>query len=143
MILDSSGLRHVPYHPVANITLIASRLPCDEDRVERAFSRLGFIFGDHRRSIQDELVAALLIIKLHRAPNCPASSSVLERVCTPLRPDSVNHPADDADGSRSPPGIAGDGSQSASQPEPRLSHWRAGAIELTIGAQPPDGGRPS
>jgi hypothetical protein len=69
MITDTRGLRHVPYRPVADIALIASRLPCSEVGVERAFSRFELIFGDHRRSIQDDLVEALLIIKLHRVPH--------------------------------------------------------------------------
>jgi hypothetical protein len=80
MIPDTSGLCHVPYRLVADIALIASRRPCSEAGVERAFSRLLSIFGDHRRSIQDDLVKDLLTIKLHRVPNCPASSRVLESV---------------------------------------------------------------
>jgi hypothetical protein len=35
-IPDASGLRHVLWRPVADITLIASRLPCSEAGVERA-----------------------------------------------------------------------------------------------------------
>jgi hypothetical protein len=83
------------------------------------------------------------MIKLHRVPNCPASSSVLEHVRRALGPDSVDHPAGSADCARSPPGLPGDGSQSAFQTEPAISHWRVGALELRIGAQCPDGGRPS
>jgi hypothetical protein len=128
MIADGSGLRHVPYRPVADIALIACRLPYSEAGVERAFSRLGLIFGDHLRSIQDDLVEALLIIKLHRIPTCPASSSVLESVRGDLRPDSVDHPAGDADGAPVPSGLHGDGSQPSSEPEPDLSHWRAGGL---------------
>jgi hypothetical protein len=73
-------------------------------------------------------VEALLIIKLHRVPNCPTSSSFLESVRRALGPDSVNHPTGAADGARSPPG---------------LSHWRMSALELRIAAQRSGGGRPS
>jgi hypothetical protein len=59
MIPDANGLRHVPYRPVADTALIASRLPCSEAGVERTFSRLGLIFGSHRRSIQDDLADSI------------------------------------------------------------------------------------
>jgi hypothetical protein len=143
MIPDDSELRHVLSRPVACIALIISRLPCIEAGVERAFSSLGFIYGDHQRSIHDDLVEALLIIKLHRVPDCPASSSVLETVRGTPGPDSVDHPAGDADGARSPPGLPGDGIQPASEPEPGHSRWRADALERRIEAQPPDGDQAS
>jgi hypothetical protein len=114
MFADASGVLHVAYRPVADIALIASRLPCSEGGVERAFSWLGLIFGDYRKSIHDDYVEPLLVIKVHCVPNCPASSSVLESVLAALGPDSVNCSAGDADGARSPPGLPGDGSQPAS-----------------------------
>jgi hypothetical protein len=117
MILDISGLRHVPYRPVAEIALIGARLPCSNAGVERAFSRLGLIFGDHRRLIHDDLVVALSIVKLHRFPNCPASSSVLENVREGLEPDSVDRSTGDADGARPPPDLPADRSLPTAQPE--------------------------
>jgi hypothetical protein len=72
----------------------------------------------------------------------PGVSSVLENVRVALGPDSIDHPAGGADGARSLPGLPGDGSQPASQPEAGLSYWRAGVLGLRIGARRPDGGRP-
>jgi hypothetical protein len=51
--------------------MIVAKLPCSEAGVEMAFSRLRLVFRYHRRSIQDDLIEALLLIRLHSIPNVP------------------------------------------------------------------------
>jgi hypothetical protein len=80
MIPDAKGRLCIPYPPIAEIIQIDARLPCSEAGVERAFSRLGLIFGDHRRSIRDDLAEALLIIRLHGIPNGQGASDSLDKI---------------------------------------------------------------
>jgi hypothetical protein len=79
VIPGANGIPAVPYLPVAEIALIVARLPCSEAGVESALSSLGLVFGDHRRSIQDDLIEALLVVRLPGIPNVPRSSQVLDK----------------------------------------------------------------
>jgi hypothetical protein len=55
-------------------------MSCSEAGVEKAFSRIGLIFGDHRNPIQDDLIEALLVIRLDNVSTVPRSSSILDNV---------------------------------------------------------------
>jgi hypothetical protein len=91
MIPGANGRLCVPYHPVAEMARIVSRLSWSEAGVERAFSCLGLIFGDHRWSIQDDLSDALLMIKPHGIPNAAASSGLLDMVLREPAGDDASH----------------------------------------------------
>jgi hypothetical protein len=60
--------------------LLLRTFPCSEAGVEIAFSKLGLVFGDHRRSIQDNLIETLLMVRLPGIPNVPRSSQVLDNI---------------------------------------------------------------
>jgi hypothetical protein len=116
VIPGANGLPAVPYLPVAEIELIVARLPCHEDGVEKAFSRLGLVFGDHRRSIHDNLIEALFVVRLHDIPNVPRSSQVLDSVGRDLSTWSNSDPPYDERGC-GPPSPQGGGTDApASNP---------------------------
>jgi hypothetical protein len=50
--------------PLAQMAMILIRLPCSEVSVERAFAHLCLILGKHRQSIGDDLLDAILVIRL-------------------------------------------------------------------------------
>jgi hypothetical protein len=141
-IPDANGLLRVPYHFVAEIALTAARLPCSEAGFERAFSRLARIRGDRRRSIQDGLAEALLIIKLHGIPNVPQSSDLLDRVRVGPAAEEVSDSADGEPRDGLPPRHTEDRRAPASQPEPRAARCGEHSLELRIGAQCPAFARP-
>jgi hypothetical protein len=77
VIPGANGLPPVPYLPVAAIALIVAKLPCREAGVERTFARHWFVLSDHRRSIRDDVIEVLLVVRLHGISNVPVSSQVL------------------------------------------------------------------
>jgi hypothetical protein len=80
VIPGANSLPAIPYLSIAEIALIVARLSCREAGVETVFSRLGLVFGDHRCSFQDDLIAALFVIRLHGIPNVPESYQVLDNI---------------------------------------------------------------
>jgi hypothetical protein len=126
----------------AEIALIVARLPCSEAGVERAFSRLELVFGDHRRSIQDDLIEPLLLVRLHGISNVPGSSQVLDSLGRDLSTRGDGDQPHDESGAGPPPTQFGGTDTLASQPEPKPARWGEGALELRIAGQLPPGTRP-
>jgi hypothetical protein len=142
MIPDANGRLCVPYRRVAEIAQIVARLPCSEAGVEGAFSCLGLIIGDHRRSIRDDVAEVLLIIRLHGIPNGQGASDIVDKVRgDPLGDDPGDWIQDERDRAPPPPPDE-DASAPASQPQPRPVRWGEHALELRIRAQRPGWARP-
>jgi hypothetical protein len=55
----------IPFAPVAEMALILLRMPCSESEVERVFSHLRRLFGDHARHTRDDRVEARLTIMMN------------------------------------------------------------------------------
>jgi hypothetical protein len=52
----------IPFAPLAEMALILLRMPCRESEVERVFSHLRCLFGNHDRHTWDDLVEARLTV---------------------------------------------------------------------------------
>jgi hypothetical protein len=112
-----------------------ARLPHSEAGVERVFSHLGSIIGNHRRSIQDDLSKALLVIKLHDIPNAAGLSCILDRVHSDPAGDHPSQWTGDEHHRAPPPPPGEDCSAQASQPQPRPTELGENALALRVGAQ--------
>jgi hypothetical protein len=63
------GEHHISWFPLAQTALILIRLPCSEAAVERAFSHLRYVLGTRRQSMGEDLLDAILVIRLNASVN--------------------------------------------------------------------------
>jgi hypothetical protein len=66
------------YPLIATMALILMRMPCSEAEVERVFSRMRVIFGDHRRRIRRDLLESRLILQMNGSMMTSDRLSALE-----------------------------------------------------------------
>jgi hypothetical protein len=79
------GVR-VNYLPLSTMAEMLLTLPCSEAAVERVFSHFKIITGDHRHSLGDDILEALLTIRLHGSTNAVEKSTRLAKICAELTP---------------------------------------------------------
>jgi hypothetical protein len=109
--------------PSPRSRLILARLSCSETGIERALSRLGLVFDEQRHSIQDDLIEALLVVRLHGIPNVPRSSQAVDSVGRDLSTWGDGDLPHDERGGGLPPAQGGGTDTPTSQPEPRPARW--------------------
>jgi hypothetical protein len=103
MIAVANGFPPVPCLPIAEIALIVERLPCNETGLERVFSWLKLISGDHRRSIQADLIDALLVITCYGVSHLARSSRILDNIDRDFKAAGDGHVPHDERGGHPPP----------------------------------------
>jgi hypothetical protein len=74
------------YIPLSIMAEMLLTLPCSEAAVERVFSHFKIITGDHRYPLGDEILEALLTIRLQRSANAAEVSTRLAKICAELTP---------------------------------------------------------
>jgi hypothetical protein len=129
-------------------------LPCSEASVERVFSHLKIIVGDHRHSLRDDILEALLTIRLNNNRNVVELCHRLEAICGELSSGQpVDPPAEPSEKPRA--GLEGLGelmargllppppcspsrakekhhSTACSQPQQRVARWSEKGIASRI-----------
>jgi hypothetical protein len=127
VIGGANGLPAARYLPIAEVALMVARLPCTEADVERVLSSLYLVLGGRRGSVQDALIEALLLIRLHDIPNDP--------------PGDGDAPHDECRGGPLSRGVV---APRRRLPNPNKNqHGRGGALKLRIAAQRPRCPHPS
>jgi hypothetical protein len=83
----------VSYIPLSMMAEMLLTLPCSEGAVERVFSHFKIITGDHRHSLGDDILEALLTIRLQSSANAADLTTRLAKICAELTPrDPVSPP---------------------------------------------------